>query len=216
MHSQRSFPLATWWDLVSAAAMAGLGLVYLQLLPRLPDPVPTHFNLRGQADGWTSKAHLPWFVFGLPLLVWLAVWGIGWLSARRQREPVAQEAAGMHPVRGLLGLGMAGLMAATLAIPLHGLVVLHAALGGFFLCILTGLAITVRKTRQALSDQPDARFHRWGFFYVNPEDPRLWVEKRLGLGMTLNYARPAAWWITALFLSPVALLLGGMIWTGCR
>lgn len=212
MNEQRPFPLLSKWDLLAAAGMSCLGFFYTRILPRLPDPVPTHFNLRGQADGWTAKAHLPWLVFGLPVLIWLAIWGIGWLTVRRQADPAAWKTAGMHPVRGCLGLGMAGLMAATLAIPLHGLWVLHAALIGFFLCVFIGLAIMARQAHQDLAHRPDARHHRWGVFYVNPQDSRLWVEKRLGLGMTLNYARPAAWWITLLLLLPVVLLLGGMIW----
>ena len=35
-----------------------------------------------------------------------------------------------------------------------------------------------------------------GGFYVNPNDPRLVVEKRSGLGITFNFARPIAWWLT--------------------
>ena len=35
-----------------------------------------------------------------------------------------------------------------------------------------------------------------GGFYVNRNDPRLFVEKRSGLGWTLNFAYPIAWWLT--------------------
>ncbi len=38
------------------------------------------------------------------------------------------------------------------------------------------------------------------FFYFNPEQPRLFVAKRTGLPLTLNFARPMAWAITALTL----------------
>src|SRR5688500_318361 len=33
---------------------------------RLPDPMPTHWNLSGEVDGWTS---LPWGAFMLPLML---------------------------------------------------------------------------------------------------------------------------------------------------
>lgn len=36
------------------------------LYDRLPDPMPTHFNLQGDIDGWTAK---PWGVFLLPLVM---------------------------------------------------------------------------------------------------------------------------------------------------
>ena len=48
---------------------------------------------------------------------------------------------------------------------------------------------------------------RGGLFYANPEDPRLVVPKRWGVGWTFNYARPAAWVVTALLLlGPLALV----------
>lgn len=49
---------------------------------------------------------------------------------------------------------------------------------------------------------------KWGMFYHNPEDPKIWVDKLYGLGWTLNMARPASWVIlTAILLAPVALFL---------
>ncbi len=38
---------------------------------------------------------------------------------------------------------------------------------------------------------------KFGVIYVNPDDPRLIVRQRTGLGWTLNMARPAAWAIGA-------------------
>jgi uncharacterized membrane protein len=34
------------------------------------------------------------------------------------------------------------------------------------------------------------------FFYYNPDQPRLWVAKRFGSPITLNFAKPMAWVIT--------------------
>jgi uncharacterized membrane protein len=66
----------------------------------------------------------------------------------------------------------------------------------------------MRDFRAYLRTQPDAHhFRGGGMFYNNPEDARLWVEKRIGIGWTLNYAQPAAWWITAAFL---VVPLGGV------
>ena len=49
---------------------------------------------------------------------------------------------------------------------------------------------------------------KWGMFYHNPEDSKLWVEKLHGWGWTLNMARPTAWVIlAALLLAPLALFL---------
>ncbi len=41
------------------------------LWDRLPDPMPTHFGINGEADGWSSK---PFTVVGIPLLLIALQW----------------------------------------------------------------------------------------------------------------------------------------------
>lgn len=53
---------------------------------------------------------------------------------------------------------------------------------------------------------PDAAW-KLGLIYYNPEDPALWLEKRFGVGYTLNFGRPAAWWIIGATLAATAALL---------
>ncbi|EFG46465.1 hypothetical protein HMPREF0183_2269 [Brevibacterium mcbrellneri ATCC 49030] len=36
----------------------------------------------------------------------------------------------------------------------------------------------------------DDHLWRWGIFYENREDPRVWVEKRNGVGLTVNIGHP--------------------------
>jgi uncharacterized membrane protein len=50
--------------MIAAALCAGSFAAAASLYSRLPDPVPTHWNLRGEIDGWTPK---PWGAFMLPL-----------------------------------------------------------------------------------------------------------------------------------------------------
>ena len=46
-------------------------LIGLLLWDRLPDPMPSHWNIDGEVDGWTSKAFT---VFGLPALMLALQW----------------------------------------------------------------------------------------------------------------------------------------------
>lgn len=46
-------------------------LVGLLLWDRLPDPMPSHWNIDGEVDGWTSKAFT---VFGIPALMIALQW----------------------------------------------------------------------------------------------------------------------------------------------
>lgn len=53
-----------------------------------------------------------------------------------------------------------------------------------------------------------AEHWKGGLFYVNAQDPALWVPKRLGIGYTLNFARREAWAVLGLILSiPLVILL---------
>jgi uncharacterized membrane protein len=46
------------------------------------------------------------------------------------------------------------------------------------------------------------------FFYFNPDEPRLFVARRIGGPITLNFARPMAW---ALVGTPVAIMTVGAV-----
>jgi len=193
--------LLSRWDLLAAAGGCGLWAFYQQVLPLLPDPVPTHFDAAGRANGWTPKDHLHLLIFGLPIFVWLLLLVIGSVSAQACKDPAKARLQAFFPLRGCLPLGFCALMAAVLAIPLNGLGVLRYGVGAMLLCLALGMVYLLREMRAWMQTQPDAHhFRGGGMFYANPEDSRLWVEKRIGIGWTLNYAQPAAWWITAAFL----------------
>lgn len=44
-----------------------------------------------------------------------------------------------------------------------------------------------------ITEVDEDRFWKLGIFYVNPEDPAVFVEKRFGIGTTINLARWQAW-----------------------
>ena len=59
-----------------------------------------------------------------------------------------------------------------------------------------------------VGDRIQDRYWKGGLLYVNSEDPALFVEKRFGMGYTLNFGRPASWvMLTALLLVPVVVAL---------
>jgi uncharacterized membrane protein len=48
-----------------------------------------------------------------------------------------------------------------------------------------------------------------GFIYYNPDQPRLFVAKRSGTPITLNFAKPMAWVVAAIV--PAIAVLGFII-----
>lgn len=65
-------------DLVSVAAVAFAFVVSAGLYPSLPDPVPTHFDLQGNPNGWMPKNVA---AVGIPLLA-LGIWAIVRFAAK--------------------------------------------------------------------------------------------------------------------------------------
>jgi uncharacterized membrane protein len=52
---------------------------------------------------------------------------------------------------------------------------------------------------------PDSAW-KLGQFYYNPDDPAVVVEKRFGIGYTLNFGNRKSWLIMLAMLAPVALI----------
>ena len=50
---------------------------------------------------------------------------------------------------------------------------------------------------------PDDAWKVGGLFYCNPSDPAVWVEKRVGLGYTLNIGNSSAWLLIGMTLLPM-------------
>lgn len=53
---------------------------------------------------------------------------------------------------------------------------------------------------QPVGDRTPDRYWKLGVFYFNRDDAAVFVEKRFGLGYSLNFARPTAWLILSLVL----------------
>lgn len=84
-------------------------------------------------------------------------------------------------------------------------VTLSLAIGGITLLMLISTIVLAIYTGQggsriklqkssdenpSLMDREDDRHWKLGMFYFNPNDPAVWVEKRFGIGLTVNFGRP--------------------------
>ena len=204
-------PRVPWlspWDLLPLAGALALAFALPGLMRGLPDPIPTHFNARGIANGWTSQTRYPWLAFGLPAAIWVVLLLTGRAFVDSDQDPDGRKSAAMAPLRGLITVGLLGMMAGGLIIPRHGQGVIAWMIGGFLALAILGILLMMRQLKQTLREDDRSKHYRWGLFYVNAEDPALWVPKRLGLGWTLNFAHGLSWLILALLLLPVVFIIG--------
>ena len=205
-------------------------VILAQNWDRLPSRFPVHWGIEGQPDRWARKSFggvfLPLIIgAGVALAVLLSSWGI----LRASRRVAASGEAAVHEERfrrvncvllTVLNYLLSMLMAVIALRPLYArgecpgwpFFTLLAAILGFAVLMII---ITARmgqggarlggviETLSSLGDGTPDRSWKWGIFYYNPDDPALFVEKRMGLGWTMNFGNRWSW----LFLAGLLALL---------
>jgi uncharacterized membrane protein len=191
----------------------------------IPDPMPVHWDLAGNPNGWMPKtwqlyAGLTAGEFVLCLMLTFAI--VGMLYFSRQ---IAASGARAREESRFRWIGVAALLAGSYLSAALGFLPLSPratfSFGGvtFLLAVMIvgsielmrrgqgGARIAPAAAEPIISDRtPDACW-KWGAIYYNPDDPALIVEKRFGIGWTLNFAHRGAWIFMGLALVSVALSL---------
>jgi len=79
---------------------------------------------------------------------------------------------------------------------------------------VVGLVLLAARTGRGIPREPERNPSAWraGVFYVDRNDPALFVPKRAGFGYTFNFGHPAALLLTLLTLVvPLAVALGALL-----
>jgi uncharacterized membrane protein len=118
----------------------------LWLYPNLPDQIPTHWNWKGEADGWSSKQVGSFLVPGMTAALLLVFLALPWLSPRGFRVEA------FRPTYNLIVLLVLALMAyihlVALQAALHPrLDVSRALIGGVFL-LFGGIGILLNRVKR--------------------------------------------------------------------
>ena len=212
--------------LLPVLSLAALGLWVGFHWDRLPRRLPVHWGIDG-ADRWLNTT--PATVFGflaVQAFVCLLLAGLAWglLNwSRRISTTGAGAAAERHFRRRIVQLSIvceyflacpawfALFQPAAAAMNAWGLA-LAAAIVAFTVSLMRGgqggsNATVTAGTAPVGDHTPDACW-KWGLVYVNPADPSILVEKRFGIGYTLNFGNRWTWVVLALLLvAPAAGLI---------
>jgi uncharacterized membrane protein len=192
---------------------------------QIPDEFPVHWGVDGGPNGWSARTPIGVFgplLFGaaIMILISLVAYGVAH-SARHVRFGDAPEAANNFAHRmSMVLLGVEYFLAAMFSmvglLPLMGspgvapIVILALAILAAGLLLGRWVSHAHHTLPHAASmpgdGTPDACW-KLGIFYYNPDDAALFVEKRIGIGYTVNFARPAAWIMLAVTVAlPFGLL----------
>lgn len=212
--------------------------IFVWLLDRLPAKIPAHWNARGEVDRLGSPHELWLFAVWLLIdvgIVWVVAaavakerWALPpgdeerYVELQRQRRSLIVRLVewmvfGVNLSVALTWVGMAAgsldgygaLRGWALGVSIALLAVAVIAPLAVYLRPLTRVQDDIRTL--AGSDVLGTRPEGWragGLIYYAPEDPALFVPKKLGIGQTLNFGRPGAWiFIGSLTVLPLLITI---------
>ena len=194
----------------------------------VPARFPSHWNLAGKADGWTAKSVAGvsrGFAVGFVACAALLFTSYAVLHRTRLPRVTGQDGQQYRRVRRVnlvaqlaWGYLLATLFAWTSVVAMFtrnaGELRLPLAIrvAPFALLIVGTLCIRVLRRTAVLQGPPigdttpDACWI-FGLVYFNRADPTLFVERRMGLGYTLNLGNPSSWFVMIVFVIGIGIPL---------
>ncbi|MFF2795689.1 DUF1648 domain-containing protein [Lysinibacillus xylanilyticus] len=199
----------------------------------IPDVFATHWNAAGEVDGWTEKTCLSVIVMPLILLgtqISFFIISIGMKSAKIQLSAQAKEASANRELKqrkyGSWYLAAINYSITILFVVLHYTTVIlkNQTIPYFFplfiifmIVSLGGLILLIwklSKSNEQFDDihtnetaAADDRYWKMGVFYINKNDPSLLVQKKYGVGWTVNLANKWSYIILLVIFLPILLVI---------
>ena len=231
-------PVPLGWELLHLIVVALLAACIMLTYDRLPAQLPMHADLGGSVTDYSAKSPRA-MLFPLMEAVFLGVvftfchWSI--LNSKRPVDPAAPatsafaygQFARIQSLVMLVG-GLVLNVGTAAALLLSWLDVITLETSSIFVTII-GLAFAAAEVWVSLRlgqsggrmaaelrsndgvARDDDHLYKLGVFYVNPDDPSVWVPKRFGVGWTINCARPVAWVVMGLLALVSALFIVGTL-----
>jgi uncharacterized membrane protein len=201
----------------------GLLLYTIKIYPTLPEMIPTHWNIFGQIDAWQPKSFASAFLPSILACLLLPLVMFSGLSSftrnKLSPEALAKNKQQVFRAYQFIGISIFLLLCALLgvfALTTFAMIyaqVLKPTYYVFYILLLILSCIILNsgihklhkleksQTNTAVNHPEDAdQYWHWGMIYNNPNDPALFVVKRIGIGWTVNFGRPLGKLFYALIL----------------
>lgn len=213
------------WELLPLVLIAATAAYLASQYAAAPDIIPTHYDINGRPNAYAPKSVSSFFA-----LVWTQLFLELLLTAVSVLIVGAKSVPGQADtrfrrmwIRALFGLktltiaflGMlAAIIAANVNSPTLGPGVYLITTVVYLVVVLAGVLVLALRTGQGGSrlgtpaetaiDRTDDRYWIGGIVYVNRDDPAVVVERRFGIGWTLNLGNPRGVLMLVLTLLAVA------------
>lgn len=231
--------VSPWYFLIPLLIVVVVVIISLVHYDVILDPIPMHYNLAGQVDAWADKSYgsaliLPMVSLAMTGLFYLIYVIIGKskqqlnpsnprVSSKQNRKYRRIWSGYMVLSASLMNMLFAYMQLMILRGPIEKVGQMMGVVLGFTLLMIgSSLAIGFyagnggRKLKVAeedaglvIEESDDDQYWWWGSIYYNPNDPSVFVEKRVGIGWTLNMATTKGklfFWGTIVFVIVVLVI----------
>ncbi|MEK4053283.1 DUF5808 domain-containing protein [Paenibacillus sp. FSL F4-0087] len=230
---QNKLTYSNYWFLIHFAIIVAIAIISIVNYKALPDIIPMKYDLQGNVTSSVPKTYLSVLAInlvqlGIIALMMLVNWSIKTSKQQLTPSDPAQFAAKNIQFRrkwslftiitGLLLTILFAFIQINMFVP--NLVLLTAisfitpvviVLGAVLLSLTGrqggGKIRNHQEDRERSREQPVNEDDNWkfGFIYFNSNDPSFTVEKRYGIGWTINFARPLSW-VLLLFIIAIVVI----------
>lgn len=215
--------LSNYWFLIHAAVIAASTLIVLVNYDKIPSTIAMKFDFQGEVINSAAKSY--WTVLSpnlMQIVMTLIFLFINWSILRSKQQIYAGDPERSIRQNTLFrrrwslftivsGLAMVLLLSFIQLNMLHPMdtgVILSVsiAIPAFVVLFAVTLSFNTGQGGSRLSRRPagskvqpvdDDSHWKLGSIYFNPQDPSIFVEKRAGIGWTMNFAHPAGWIVLA-------------------
>ena len=212
-----------WVWLILATGGFALLAVYFNW-DEIPDPFPSHWNARGEADAFTEKTWQQMFLmFGLPTLIFTATVAGSFAFMHQHAKhlrgedwKIARSRAMTNSMLKPLGLWMFVLnliIVVSMYFSITTVEIFSPLLIVGLILVVVALLWQMAGVQKWVDEQyPDPKISKhmkWGMFYYNPEDPNMMVHR--DLNSTFNMAHKGSWVAMGALLGLPVILVAVLI-----
>ncbi len=234
------YTISAMWLLLYPAIIAFTILLGVALYDQAPNQIPMNFDFSGHVYHYVEKTPriiymAPTVQFFLAFIFTFAYWMI--IKSKQQIDSANPEKSaeqnrkfryrwsafmvfsgvGMQLMFMLMHLSNLGVIRDLRVIAMTPLIFCFLMIAALILVSVTtgqsGNRIHVfqdKNGNKVSITREDDKYWKLGSLYYNPEDPSIFIEKRFGIGWTMNWGRPVSWII---MIGLLILILGMMIFS---
>ncbi len=226
--------VSLWWFLPSLIIIILNTIILLLLYDKIPNTIAMHYDINGTVTQLAQKSYLHVMIIPISSIITLLIFlGIHFLI-RRSRQEIDSGSPEISKLKdrrfryiwsGYLALVLFMLvtwsffmsLTSNKLIPISGstfevinmVITFLILLGSIILAIKTGqsgsrLKFEAGTSESNLENVDDDKFWKFGMFYYNRADPSIFVEKRFGVGWTINFGHT---WAMALAILLVVFIV---------